>query len=209
MLRYNEEIETGMEDLGDLSIANNATLLKNIKNRYFFKPKQIYTYISPSLVAINPYEKLPHLNTKEIVDSCMMYMENMKMTLKDIPPHIYSIAAHALKKMYTTHTKQAIIMNGESGSGKTEATKIAMSFLLGSITSKPGGIVNQILSCHSILEAFGHAKTLHNNNSSRFAKYIKIMYNVENKTVIGAIIKPYLLEKCRVTNVVISNITID
>eukprot|EP00826_Nyctotherus_ovalis_P050805 TRINITY_DN6274_c0_g6_i1.p3 TRINITY_DN6274_c0_g6~~TRINITY_DN6274_c0_g6_i1.p3 ORF type:complete len:214 (-),score=70.58 TRINITY_DN6274_c0_g6_i1:830-1471(-) len=201
---YSEEAEKGIEDMVDLETLNNATLLYNLKARYFADPREIYTYVTPSLLVMNPYQRVPHLMTKEIVDKCMEYVGNPKMKLKDLVPHTYSIAARALKQMYTNKERQAIVISGESGAGKTEAAKIAMSLLSGSGSSDSGtpGIAERILACNPVLEAFGNAKTQRNYNSSRFGKYVKIVYDTRTREVKGALTKPYLLEKSRIIKVV-------
>lgn len=130
------------------------------------------------------------------------------MTLKDIVPHTYSIAGRALKQMYANRERQAIVISGESGAGKTEAAKIAMKFLAGTSQGKPKnpgtkGIEERILACNPVLEAFGNAKTPRNNNSSRFGKYVKIIFDIKQKTILGAITKPYLLEKSRIVKIVL------
>jgi len=128
------------------------------------------------------------------------------MTLKDIIPHTYSIAGRALKQMYLNRERQAIVISGESGAGKTEAAKIAMSFLASSSSkaNKGGekGIEQRIIACNPVLEAFGNAKTPRNYNSSRFGKYVKIIFDIKQKSILGAITKPYLLEKSRIVKIV-------
>eukprot|EP00826_Nyctotherus_ovalis_P020451 TRINITY_DN16420_c0_g1_i1.p1 TRINITY_DN16420_c0_g1~~TRINITY_DN16420_c0_g1_i1.p1 ORF type:complete len:112 (+),score=29.97 TRINITY_DN16420_c0_g1_i1:515-850(+) len=84
----------------DLDILNNATLLYNLKARYYAEPRQIYTYVTPSLLVVNPYQSVPHLMTEEIVKTCLEFVERPKAKLKDVVPHTYSITARALKQMY-------------------------------------------------------------------------------------------------------------
>jgi len=202
---YSDEGEKGINDMVDLDKLNNATLLLNLKKRYFAEPRDIYTYVTPSLLVVNPYKKVPHLMTPEIISKCMEYVDNEKMTLKDIIPHTFSIAARALKQMYANRERQAIVISGESGAGKTEAAKIAMSLLASAGKSKvPGkkGIEERIIACSPVLEAFGNAKTQRNHNSSRFGKYVKIIFNVNERQILGAITKPYLLEKSRIVKIV-------
>ena len=202
---YSDEAERGIEDMVDLDTLNNATLLYNLKARYFADPRQIYTYVTPSLLVMNPYQRVPHLMTQDIVDKCTEYVGNPKAKLKDLVPHTYSITARALKQMYTNRQRQGIVVSGESGAGKTEAAKISMSLLSGSGKSKTAsgpGIEERILACNPVLEAFGNAKTQRNYNSSRFGKYVKIIYNLNTKQVVGALTKPYLLEKSRIIKVV-------
>lgn len=202
---YSEEATKGIEDMVDLDVLNNATLLYNLKARYYAEPRQIYTYVTPSLLVVNPYQSVPHLMTEEIVRECLEFVERPKARLKDVVPHTYSITARALKQMYGNRERQAIVISGESGAGKTEAAKIAMSLLSGMGKSKvPGeaGIEERILACNPVLEAFGNAKTQRNYNSSRFGKYVKIIYDINKRQVMGAITKQYLLEKSRIIKVV-------
>ncbi len=132
------------------------------------------------------------------------------MTLKDIVPHTYSIAARAMKQMYMNRERQAIVISGESGAGKTEAAKIAMSFLAGPTPGKQKasgsgaakGIEDRIIACNPVLEAFGNAKTPRNYNSSRFGKYVKIIFDIKGRQIRGAVTKPYLLEKSRIVKIV-------
>ena len=203
---YSEEAEKGIPDMVDLDKLNNASLLCNLKTRYYTQPRDIYTYVTPSLLVVNPYCKVPHLMTQEILNKCMEYVSNDKIGLKELIPHTYSIAARALKKMYSNRERQAIVISGESGAGKTEAAKIAMSFLTFSGKSKGDSskkaIEERIIACNPVLEAFGNAKTQRNHNSSRFGKYVKIFFNVFETHVLGAITKPYLLEKSRIVKLV-------
>ncbi len=202
---YSDEAEKGIPDMVDLDKLNNATLLCNLKSRYYAQPRDIYTYVTPSLLVVNPYCKVPHLMTQEIINKCMEFVENEKMTLKDIVPHTFSIAARALKQMYTNKERQAIVISGESGAGKTEAAKIAMSLLAaaGRPKTAPGkrGVEERIIACSPVLEAFGNAKTQRNHNSSRFGKYVKILFDIKTRQILGAITKPYLLEKSRIVNI--------
>ena len=202
---YSEEADKGIEDMVDLDVLNNATLLYNLKARYYAEPRQIYTYVTPSLLVVNPYQNVPHLMTEEIIKQCYDYIDEPKTKLKDVVPHTYSITARALKQMYGNKERQAIVISGESGAGKTEAAKISMSLLSGmgknAASGKPG-IEQRILACNPVLEAFGNAKTQRNYNSSRFGKYVKILYDINKKQVLGAITKQYLLEKSRIVKVV-------
>lgn len=123
--------------------------------------------------------------------------------MKNMPPHSYAISAFAHKQMTHLATRQAIVISGESGAGKTESAKQCMAFLT-SLGSKEEGsadkasIGERILSTNPVLEAFGNSRTARNNNSSRFGKYIKLYFDVKDGKVLGAEIKNYLLEKSRV-----------
>ena len=141
----------------------------------------------------------------------MQFSINENLNLKDLPPHTWGIAAKALKELFSKRKRQAIAISGESGSGKTETAKIAMTFLTAAsrLISKSGTeniedkvLFNQIIACNPVLEAFGNAKTVKNYNSSRFGKFVLMFFDLNKKTIIGAMTKQYLLEKSRVTKIV-------
>ncbi|XP_074161787.1 unconventional myosin-IXb isoform X5 [Sminthopsis crassicaudata] len=182
------------EDFDDLCNLPNLTetnLLKNLKNR--FLQQKIYTYAGSILVAINPFKFLPIYNPKYV----KMY-ENQQ--LGKLEPHIFAIADVAYYTMLKKHINQCIVISGESGSGKTQST----NFLIHCLTalSQKGyasGVERTILGAGPVLEAFGNAKTAHNNNSSRFGKFIQVNY-LENGIVRGAVVEKYLLEKSRLVS---------
>ncbi|KAF1600077.1 Unconventional myosin-IXb, partial [Eudyptes chrysolophus] len=182
------------EDFDDLCNLPNLTetmLLENLKCR-FLKHK-IYTYAGSILIAINPFKFLPIYNPKYV----KMY-ENHQ--LGKLEPHIFAIADVAYHTMLKKHVNQCIVISGESGSGKTQST----NFLIHCLTalSQKGyasGVERTILGAGPVLEAFGNAKTAHNNNSSRFGKFIQVNY-LENGIVRGAVVEKYLLEKSRLVS---------
>ncbi|NWX48295.1 MYO9B protein, partial [Steatornis caripensis] len=182
------------EDFDDLCNVPNlteTTLLENLKCR-FLKHK-IYTYAGSILIAINPFKFLPIYNPKYV----KMY-ENHQ--LGKLEPHIFAIADVAYHTMLKKHVNQCIVISGESGSGKTQST----NFLIHCLTalSQKGyasGVERTILGAGPVLEAFGNAKTAHNNNSSRFGKFIQVNY-LENGIVRGAVVEKYLLEKSRLVS---------
>ncbi|XP_007489818.1 unconventional myosin-IXb isoform X4 [Monodelphis domestica] len=182
------------EDFDDLCNLPNLTetnLLKNLKHR--FLQQKIYTYAGSILVAINPFKFLPIYNPKYV----KMY-ENQQ--LGKLEPHIFAIADVAYYTMLKKHINQCIVISGESGSGKTQST----NFLIHCLTalSQKGyasGVERTILGAGPVLEAFGNAKTAHNNNSSRFGKFIQVNY-LENGIVRGAVVEKYLLEKSRLVS---------
>jgi myosin heavy subunit len=112
-------------------------------------------------------------------------------------PHIYLIAGNAFNSMVDQEKKQAIVISGESGAGKTESTKYCMQLLTSLSHQETHSIESKILACNPILEAFGNSKTTRNDNSSRFGKYVQIYFAKDN-TIVGANINSYLLEKSRV-----------
>ncbi|XP_038640104.1 unconventional myosin-IXAa isoform X2 [Scyliorhinus canicula] len=175
-------------DLCNLPDLNEKALLDNLRNR--FKQEKIYTYVGTILIAINPFKFLPIYNPKYV----KMYDNH---PLGKLEPHIYAIADVAYHAMLQRKKNQCIVISGESGSGKTQST----NFLIHHLTalSQKGfasGVEQIILGAGPVLEAFGNAKTAHNNNSSRFGKFIQVNYQ-ETGTVRGAYVEKYLLEKSR------------
>ncbi|XP_052795146.1 unconventional myosin-IXAa-like isoform X4 [Mya arenaria] len=179
-------------DLCNLPDLNERTLLENIKSR--FLNSNIYTYVGSILIAVNPFKFFPIYNPKYV----KMYQNKR---LGDLPPHIFAIADAAFYTMLRTKRNQCIVISGESGSGKTESTNLLLHHL--TALSHKGlhgsGVEQTILGAGPVLEAFGNAKTVHNNNSSRFGKFIQVNYK-ENGMVHGAIVEKYLLEKSRIVS---------
>ncbi|XP_064030805.1 unconventional myosin-IXb isoform X2 [Pogoniulus pusillus] len=179
------------DDLCNLPNLTETTLLENLKCR--FLKHRIYTYAGSILIAINPFKFLPIYNPKYV----KMY-ENHQ--LGKLEPHIFAIADVAYHTMLKKRVNQCIVISGESGSGKTQST----NFLIHCLTalSQKGyasGVERTILGAGPVLEAFGNAKTAHNNNSSRFGKFIQVNY-LENGIVRGAVVEKYLLEKSRLVS---------
>ncbi|XP_044210725.1 unconventional myosin-IXAa isoform X2 [Thunnus albacares] len=175
-------------DLCHLPELNERSLLDNLRSR--FRHEKIYTYVGSILIVINPFKFLPIYNPKYV----KMYDNH---TLGDLEPHIYAVADVAYHAMLQRQSNQCIVISGESGSGKTQST----NFLIHHLTalSQKGfasGVEQIILGAGPVLEAFGNAKTAHNNNSSRFGKFIQVNYQ-ESGTVRGAYVEKYLLEKSR------------
>ncbi|NP_001410713.1 unconventional myosin-IXAb [Danio rerio] len=175
-------------DLCSLPDLNEHTMLENLRGR--FRQENIYTYVGSILIAVNPFKFLPIYNPKYV----KMYD---KHRLGQLEPHIFAVADAAYHAMLQRHRNQCIVISGESGSGKTQST----NFLIHHLTalSQKGfasGVEQIILGAGPVLEAFGNAKTAHNNNSSRFGKFIQVNYQ-ESGTVRGAYVEKYLLEKSR------------
>lgn len=117
----------------------------------------------------------------------------------DLPPHIFAIADAAYRTMLSSHESQSILITGESGAGKTENTKRVIQYLANTAGKGDQSLEDRIIQANPILEAFGNAQTIKNNNSSRFGKFVKIEFNAGGQ-IIGGHIEKYLLEKSRVTN---------
>nr|XP_046246548.1 unconventional myosin-IXb isoform X3 [Scatophagus argus] len=178
-------------DLCNLPVLSEDSILNNLRTRFY--KKKIYTYAGSILIAINPFKFLPIYNPKYV----KMY-ENQQ--LGKLEPHIFAIADVAYYAMLRKRVNQCIVISGESGSGKTQST----NFLIHCLTalSQKGyasGVERTILGAGPVLEAFGNAKTAHNNNSSRFGKFIQVNY-LESGVVRGAVVEKYLLEKSRLVS---------
>ncbi|XP_029074489.1 unconventional myosin-IXb isoform X3 [Monodon monoceros] len=183
--------QADFDDLCNLPELTEENLLKNLKHR--FLQQKIYTYAGSILVAVNPFKFLPIYNPKYV----KMY-ENQQ--LGKLEPHVFALADVAYYAMLRKHVNQCIVISGESGSGKTQST----NFLIHCLTalSQKGyasGVERTILGAGPVLEAFGNAKTAHNNNSSRFGKFIQVNY-LESGIVRGAVVEKYLLEKSRLVS---------
>lgn len=190
MLRQDLEKE-GVEDLTQLEDIHEASVLWNLRNRY--EASQFYTYIGSILISINPYMMHPNLYGLE------MAKKYSNSTLGQLPPHLFAIGKAAYSALVNQKQNQTIVVSGESGSGKTECSKLIMQYLAAVV---PGGgissnkIAEQILEASPLLESFGNAKTTKNDNSSRFGKYLEVYF--KSGSIIGAKITQYLLEKSRI-----------
>ncbi|VBB27201.1 unnamed protein product, partial [Acanthocheilonema viteae] len=196
------------EDMTNLTFLNDASVLHNLRERYL--SMMIYTYSGLFCVVINPYKRLP-IYTESI---CKMYIGKRRT---EMPPHLFAVSDEAYRNMINDHRNQSLLITGESGAGKTENTKKVIAYLavVGTphslIKSEENGkekasIEDQIVRTNPVLEAFGNAKTVRNNNSSRFGKFIRIHFNAAGRLA-GANIEhsflmilkiTYLLEKSRV-----------
>merc|ERR1719411_1967397 len=188
------------EEMADLTCLNEASVLHNVKERYF--SGLIYTYSGLFCVVINPYQRIP-IYTEKIVE---LYKGKKR---HEVPPHVFAITDTAYRSMLQDREDQSILCTGESGAGKTENTKKVIQYLAHVAASKPkssshsnapttdpsfGELEQQLLKANPILEAFGNAKTVKNDNSSRFGKFIRINFDASGY-IAGANIETYLLEK--------------
>ncbi|KAG7243498.1 hypothetical protein INR49_011054 [Caranx melampygus] len=188
-----------IEDMAMMTHLNEPCVLYNLKDRY--ASWMIYTYSGLFCVVVNPYKWLPVYDAQVVV----AYRGKKRI---EAPPHIFSISDNAYQFMLTDRENQSILITGESGAGKTVNTKrviqyfatIAMTGAKKEQTpgKMQGSLEDQIIAANPLLEAYGNAKTIRNDNSSRFGKFIRIHFGTSGKLA-SADIETYLLEKSRVT----------
>ncbi|XP_066497767.1 myosin-1-like [Hoplias malabaricus] len=189
-----------IEDMAMLTHLHEPAVLFNLKDRY--EAWMIYTYSGLFCVTVNPYKWLPVYNPAVING----YRGKKR---QEVPPHIFSISDNAYQFMLTDRENQSILITGESGAGKTVNTKRVIQYFatIASVGDKKkehisgrmqGTLEDQIIQANPLLEAFGNAKTVRNDNSSRFGKFIRIHFGTKGKLA-SADIETYLLEKSRVT----------
>ncbi|XP_013361285.1 PREDICTED: unconventional myosin-VI isoform X2 [Chinchilla lanigera] len=183
-----EDSKKDVEDNCSLMYLNEATLLHNIKVRY--SKDRIYTYVANILIAVNPYFDIPKIYSSDAIKSYQ------GKSLGTMPPHVFAIADKAFRDMKVLRMSQSVIVSGESGAGKTENTKFVLRYLTESYGTGQD-IDDRIVEANPLLEAFGNAKTVRNNNSSRFGKFVEIHFN-EKSSVVGGFVSHYLLEKSRI-----------
>ncbi|XP_076584111.1 unconventional myosin-Ie isoform X1 [Chaetodon auriga] len=181
---------SGVDDMVLLSKINEDAIVDNLKKRYM--DDYIFTYIGPVLISVNPFKQMPYFGEKEVE----MYQGAAQY---ENPPHIYALADNMYRNMMIDRENQCVIISGESGAGKTVAAK----YIMGYISRVSGGgpkvqhVKDIILQSNPLLEAFGNAKTVRNNNSSRFGKYFEIQFSSGGEPD-GGKISNFLLEKSRV-----------
>ncbi|KAL6728752.1 hypothetical protein Aduo_010491 [Ancylostoma duodenale] len=189
------------EDMSNLTFLNDASVLHNLRSRY--SSMLIYTYSGLFCVVINPYKRLP-IYTDSVAG---MYMGKRRT---EMPPHLFAVSDEAYRNMLINHENQSMLITGESGAGKTENTKKVIAYFAAvgasqqeqfgkkeETTTKKVTLEDQIVQTNPVLEAFGNAKTVRNNNSSRFGKFIRIHFSNKGR-VASCDIEHYLLEKSRV-----------
>ncbi|KZV70470.1 myosin 5 [Peniophora sp. CONT] len=202
-LRNPPLLETA-DDLATLSHLNEPSVMHTIRNRY--AQHSIYTYSGIVLIAMNPFQRV-NIYGPEIIQA---YSGTRR---EEVEPHLFAIAEDAYTAMRKDGTGQTIIVSGESGAGKTESAKFIMRYLASVVPTDAGGkkrvgrtkasldesseVERQILATNPVLEAFGNAKTTRNDNSSRFGKYIQILFDGKQE-IVGARIRTYLLERSRI-----------
>ncbi|XP_062474993.1 unconventional myosin-XV [Pezoporus occidentalis] len=188
IMRYQEpQEEDGLEDMTQLEDLQEAAVLSNIRTR--FERQLIYTYIGSILVSVNPYRLYDIYGTEQV-------LQYEGRALGENPPHLFAIANVAYSKVMDAKHNQCIVISGESGSGKTEATKLILRYLAAVSQKRSTAPQIEILEATPLLESFGNAKTVRNDNSSRFGKFVEIF--LEDGLICGAITSQYLLEKSRV-----------
>ncbi|XP_020236584.1 myosin-15 isoform X2 [Cajanus cajan] len=190
-----EDEHGGVEDMTMLAYLNEPGVLYNLRRRYALN--DIYTYTGSILIAVNPFTKLPHLYDIHM-------MEQYKgAPFGELSPHVFAIADASYRAMMNGGQSQSILVSGESGAGKTETTKLIMQYLTfvgGRAASDDRTVEKQVLESNPLLEAFGNARTVRNDNSSRFGKFVEIQFD-SNGRISGAAIRTYLLERSRVVQI--------
>ncbi|XP_016072793.1 PREDICTED: unconventional myosin-X [Miniopterus natalensis] len=189
--------EEGVEDMATLTELHGGSIMHNLHQRY--KRDQIYTYIGSIIASVNPYKPIPGLYERATME------RYSKCHLGELPPHVFAVANECYRCLWKRHDNQCILISGESGAGKTESTKLILKFLSVisqqslelSLKEKTSCVEQAILESSPIMEAFGNAKTVYNNNSSRFGKFVQLSI-CQKGNIQGGRIVDYLLEKNRV-----------
>lgn len=199
---------TGLDDLTQLTHLHEAAVLDSLHLR--FDVDKIYTFTGPILIAVNPFKSIEGLYAGEVVKAFLTGQERAAHPASIYKsPHVFAIGSTAYHGLCASKAPQTILISGESGAGKTESTKFVMKFLAlaGSEDwTHRSQIENQVLQSNPLLETLGNAKTLRNNNSSRFGKFIEMQFSLVPKLgqealagrLVGARIHTYLLETVRV-----------
>eukprot|EP00966_Prymnesium_polylepis_P137640 3180783-Prymnesium_polylepis.2 len=195
--------ESHPSDLSQLATLDEQAIVTNLRGR--FEESKPYTLCGQICVSVNPFEWLP-IYEKELMSEYIRSEDPFAM----MPPHVFSIANAAYRELDAAQLQsgrsQSILVSGESGAGKTEATKICMMYLaridaLNALTGggnrSAEGLTERVLQTSPILEAFGNAQTVRNDNSSRFGKFLRLHYDASAQQV-GAHIDTYLLERSRI-----------
>jgi len=194
-----------LDDLTQLTHLHEPAVLSSLQNR--FDIDKIYTFTGPILIALNPFKVIPGLYDEDVLKKFMTTEPSTK-------PHVFNTSNASYRGICDRHKSQTVLISGESGAGKTETTKFVMKFLA-MAGAEDGDVTNveqQVLESNPLLEAFGNARTLRNDNSSRFGKFIELQFRGGQKVSLntgaagescrlcGARIRTYLLEKVRVAD---------
>uniref|UniRef100_A0A3Q2QN27 Myosin X n=1 Tax=Fundulus heteroclitus TaxID=8078 RepID=A0A3Q2QN27_FUNHE len=184
----------GVEDMATLEELHDGAIMHNLFQRY--QQRQIYTYIGSILAAVNPYQPLPGLYERPAVE---LYSRHR---LGEISPHIFAVANDCYRSLWKRLQNQCVLISGESGAGKTESTKLILRFLSAmsqhslevSCRDKTSHVEEALLESSPIMEAFGNAKTVYNNNSSRFGKFVQLHFSQKGNIQGGKIVDCILLK---------------
>jgi myosin heavy subunit len=181
------ELDDVVDDLTQMTDVSDATMLECLRRRY--ERDEIYTAIGPVIISINPYKKVGGCTSEAISELCKQGL--------DAPPHITRVACIAYTGLIdaTERQPQAVLISGESGAGKTEACKLCL-LSLAELSKSSGNATEAALVAAELLEAFGNAKTVYNNNSSRFGKWCAVYFDPKHK-IAACQCEVYLLEKTR------------
>eukprot|EP00929_Paragymnodinium_shiwhaense_P060081 TRINITY_DN3003_c0_g2_i1.p1 TRINITY_DN3003_c0_g2~~TRINITY_DN3003_c0_g2_i1.p1 ORF type:complete len:1722 (+),score=543.75 TRINITY_DN3003_c0_g2_i1:127-5292(+) len=180
----------GVDNVCTLEEVNPGAVLNTVRVRY--ARTQIYTRVARILIAVNPFQPL-NIYSAQYVDQYMKASDSY-----DCPPHIYGIGLDAVMGLRNSEASQAVLISGESGAGKTESTKLVLSYVAEAIGGASGNLQEKIMQTNPVLESFGNAMTVRNNNSSRFGKWLEMRVDRKSGKVIGCSIIDYLLEVTRV-----------
>ena len=195
----------GNNDMCNMSELTKDSILGLLKDR--FKKEIVYTYVGDIVVSVNPFKNVGCVG-KSIRSR---YKKGGAQNAQLLMPHVYHLVDSTYAQMMTEQKSQSILISGESGAGKTEAMKIALTYI-GEVSNKPSGggggkgggkeeadpVAKRLMQTNPVMEAIGNAKTVRNNNSSRFGKHFDVQFD-DKGSILGAFTSIYLLEKPRIT----------
>ena len=182
----------GYNDMISLPTLTKDSILENLHQR--FKKECVYTYVGDIVVSVNPFK-----NTGCVGKAIRAKYKNGSHS--HLPPHIYALVEQTYNTMVRDANSQSILISGESGAGKTEAMKIVLTYISQASQSKGQRVADEVaprlMMTNPVMEGLGNAKTIRNNNSSRFGKHFDVQFS-ENGVILGAFTSVYLLEKPRI-----------